>query len=182
MTLPKIDQTVVDKLVALETLFTHKTIESRKFSTIHNVIETCAILIPMIRHIAAKEVVGGVLCDSDTVRRYYNESVGFILGEPRPIRNEVWSGIINDIYAKSPKGLVGNAGSITAQRFVRRGGDNKVSAPNFGDIALRKELLSYAHRDILHMWMLRPNGIDDMLRTLTSFAKVMVVSEQLPTL
>jgi hypothetical protein len=166
----------------LWTLFQANPMQARRFETIHSVIEVCATLIPLMSGFAAKPPVTGALYDSDTVRRFYNESVGFILGEGRPIRLELWAGIINDIYDTPKEGLVGNKGSITGQQFARFKGDNRVTAPSFGQGHVRKELLSYAHRDILHMWLLRKNGIDDMLQTLTALSKIYAVMDHRPSL
>lgn len=157
-------------------LFQTHPMQARRFDTINSVIEVCASILPIVRGFASKPPQGA-LYDSDTVRRFYNETVGFILGEARPIRVEIWAGLINDIYDTPKEGLVGNSGSITGKQFHRLKGDNRVTAPSFGHTTVRKELLSYAPRDILHMWLTRKNGIDDMLISLTALAKVYAVMD-----
>lgn len=183
MTSIKIDDSTIARLTELSTLFQTNTLQARRFESIHSVINVCAGMINLMRMFAAQPIVNGVSYDSNTVIRFYNETVGFILGESRPIRMEIWSGIINDIYDQTPDGLVGNNGSVqAAEKWGRLKGDNVLTAPSFGQTSIRKELLSYAHRDILHMWLLRPNGIDDMLHALTAISKIYAVHEYRPAL
>lgn len=164
-------------------LFRHNPMQARSWDSIHKTIEACAPLIHLMRAPVIGYPLDGISDSAGLVKRFYNETVGFIMGEERTISIVVWEGLINDVTnfndsATWPES-VGSAGSLGARLefYSKSPSNDKVVSPSFKHNGIRNDLLSYAHRDILHKWIHRKNGIDDMLFSLVLMAKIYSVYE-----
>lgn len=159
-------------------LFRQNPMQARSWESIHKSIEACAPLIYLMRAPVIGHPLDGISDSAGLVKRFYNETVGFIMGEERTINIVVWEGLINDITnfndSVTWQDAVGSSGSIGAhyEYFAKPPSKNKVVSPSFKHDGIRNDLLSYAHRDILHKWIHRTNGIDDMLFSLVMMAKI----------
>lgn len=164
-------------------LFRQNSMQSRSWDSIHKTIDACAPLIYLMRAPVIGHPLNGISDSAGLVKRFYNETVGFIMGEERTINIVVWECLINDITnftdAATWPTRVGSAGSIGAHLdfYAKPPSKDKVVSSSFKHDGIRNDLLSYAHRDILHKWIHRKNGIDDMLFSLVLMAKIYSVYE-----
>ncbi len=159
-------------------LFRQQTMQSRRWEHIHETIDACASVIHLVRAPVVGHPLDGITDSAGLVKRFYNETVGFIMGEKRTINLEVWEGLINDITGYKDKQswneMCGSKGSIGANQmmFSHDRSSDFVASSNVVHKGIREDLLLYAHRDILHKWINRQNGIDDMLYSLVLMAKI----------
>jgi len=158
-------------------LFRSHTSESREWQHISSVIEVSSKMLHLMQLPVTKPETFGCSENIGVLTRFFNESVNFILTGKRTIRIEVWEGIINDATGYRDHTLIGNNGSIGSGMlgWTSKQMPPKVVSDSFKDRGIRNDLLSYAHRDVLHKWIHQPNGIDDMLYTLVLMAKIYTV-------
>ena len=164
-------------------LFRQNPMQARSWESIHNAINACAPIIYLMRAPVIGHPLNGITGSAGLIKRFYNETVGFIMGEERTINLVVWEGLINDVTNYNDSATwpdrVGSAGSIGAHLdfYAKPPSTNKVVSSSFKHDGIRNDLLSYAHRDILHKWIHRKNGVDDMLFSLVLMAKIYSVYE-----
>lgn len=139
--------------------------EQRRFETIDRGLKISAKYIWIMRSIPKLGVTEYIGDNAGTVKRFFNETVGFIEGKARPIRIESWNGIIRDIirqYDLSQQ-IYGNVGSQSVTKAVQRSG---FSSSGVGHNEVDRSLLSYAHYEIMLKWIVREDGVYDMLKSI----------------
>jgi len=151
-------------------------IASRSWDAVDGSVGVCSEFIGLLVDIVRNDAYNHFTDSSATVRRFINDTVGFILGESRSINIIVWEGLMDDISnypviknQQSGVGTKGSGGNPFIKPYIAGRG---IVAPSIGSDSIRKDILLYAHRDILKMWLSRVNGVDDMLSTITSLAKL----------
>ena len=104
----------------------------------------------------------------DVVVRFYNETVGFIMGEPRTIRTETWEGLLDASLPKSnePQKVIGNIGSQIISAYFGSTNETKPALVRVSGDKIDRRLLSLSESDIIYMWIMRQNGLDDMVRVM----------------
>lgn len=140
-------------------------VEDKKFSAIDQGLKISAKYIWIMRSIPVLGVTDYIGDNAGTVRRFFNETVQFIEGKRRPIRIESWHGIITDIIRQYDENqqLFGNIGSQFVTKSVERRG---LVSTSVGHSAVDRSLLSYAHYEIMLKWMVRDDGVYDMLKSI----------------
>lgn len=93
---------------------------------------------------------------AELIYRFYNETVEFILTGERPMRIEVWEGILEDTL----EGWVPNPDNLSAMNSL------KVNNDSIKTKELRNDLLLYAHYGIISKWISQPDGAKDMFRSI----------------
>ena len=180
---PELSSDCLNLMNECVSLFRQNPMQARSWESVHNTINACAPIIHLMRAPVIGHPLNGITDSAGLVKRFYNETVGFIMGEERTINLVVWEGLINDVTNYNDSATwpdrVGSSGSIGARLdfYAKPPSTNKVVSSSFKHDGIRNDLLSYAHRDILHKWIHRKNGIDDMLFSLVLMAKIYSVYE-----
>lgn len=164
----------------LSRLWKTNTIEIRRWEAIDHAITACAKHMHLMRLPVIGLPIDGLDSNASICRRFYNETVEFIRGGRRQINITIWEGLINDAtkFAESYRyeSRHGSSGSIGGKNnFYSFSNDTSTPiSSSFGTKSqdIRNDLLSYAHQDVLHQWIHRPNGIDDMLQSLVLMTKI----------
>lgn len=181
---PEISIDALNTMNECVSLFRNNPVRARSWEGVEATINACAHHIPLMRMAVMGCEFGDSVRDS-IARKFYNETVGFILGEKRTVNVIGWEGLINDLtgfndearWATNMPGSVGSIGSRQLGRY-RSWALSPLTSEEMKSHYIRGEMLSYAHRDILKMWMLRPNGLDDMLFSLVMMAKIFHSSDK----
>lgn len=166
----KISDTDIKDLENMISILSDPT-DQRKFDAIHEGLAISAKYIWIMYAIPKLGVTEYIGANAGTVRRFFNETVEFIEGKSRLIRIDTWNGIIRDIarqYDLTQQQL-GNVGSQTINKPIQRSG---LSATSVGHKALDRSLLSYAHYVIIEKWLIREDGIYDMLKSILLLASI----------
>lgn len=183
MNKPELSIDCLNSMNECVSLFRQNPLQSRSWEAIDKTINACAPIVCLMRAPVIGHPLDGMSDSAGLIKRFYNETVGFIMGEERTINLVVWEGLINDVTnfndTATWQDRVGSTGSIGAHLnfFSKPPSKNKVVSASFKQDGIRNDLLSYAHRDILHKWIHRKNGIDDMLFSLVLMAKIYSVYE-----
>lgn len=146
--------------------------DQKKFAAIDQGMKISAKYIWIMTDIPRLGVTDYIGDNAGTVRRFFNETVAFITGsKARPIRIESWDGIIRDIVRQYDltQTQIGNVGSLSVSRSIERRG---LTAGSVGDSEVDKTLLSYGHDKIMLKWIVREDGVYDMLKTIMLLASV----------
>lgn len=152
--------------------------ENYRWETINKTLKAFLPTVPLVT-LPAKKPLYGTVSRVGMIRRFYNETVAFILdGRPRTMDINIWWGIVNDMTgymnAFHEKHNVGTVHNVSAEYYFMM---PKLNTAQFASQAVQdkdvdKRLLSYAHCDIVQMWMTRGNGMDDMFMTLSMLSKI----------
>lgn len=141
-------------------------LESQKFSVVDQGLNISAKYIWVMKAIPTTNVTAFIGNNAATVRRFFNETVEFVTtGKRRPIRVESWDGIIRDIATQYDieQQQVGNIGALSVSRSVERRG---LTAMRVGHVDLDHSLSTMADDDIICKWIVREDGVYDMLRSI----------------
>lgn len=110
--------------------------------------------------------------------QFYNDTVGFILGENRSVSIHVWDDVVKDAIDRGKfeptRRVSGNIGTQILNNYTTEvDTNNAVTSQQRPKI--RKELLNYSHTDIAQMWISRHKGIDDLVATMALLAQIYLV-------
>ena len=112
-----------------------------------------------------------------TIARFINDTIGFVLGEKRLIGVTVWDDIIRDAIESSkftPSRRLGNIGTAILDAYTNPSTSAMDAAvTNQVKPMIRKDLNVISDRDLAMMWICRPNGIDDLITSITVLAQIM---------
>lgn len=131
----------------------------------------------LIRALSAGDWVRYTDGSADTVVRYFNDAVKFISTGKRDISIVTWDAIVResiarDFHKQSPDKVNANIGSVilSANGMDHRSVGKPLVAANH---VIDRSLLNYVEKEIILMWSMRPNGLEDMIYTLARLAEVM---------
>lgn len=171
----------VEMLRRLADLAKGNSIRTRRFEFLDACLTTAARNIWLLRELSKGDWAKYTIGSADTIVRYVNETIGFILGEPRVISAHSWEAIIAEAIATDVVGhekvLSGNIGAaiITANDMGKY--NNGQRGTSSGHV-VRRDLLSHTESSIISMWTMRPNGVDDMIISLARCAEVIYTFQE----
>lgn len=112
-----------------------------------------------------------------TISRFINDTIGFVLGEDRLINVKVWDDIIREAIETAkftPSRRLGNIGTAILDAYTNPSTSNvDVAVTSQVKPALRTDINVISDRDLAIMWICRPNGIDDLITSITILAQIM---------
>lgn len=115
---------------------------------------------------------------ADTIVRYFNDAVEFVVSGKRLISIEGWDAIVRETIARDFKNVQPSAirGNIGTMILSAAGGSQKHTFTKTGnDQIINSALLSFVEKDIILMWSMRPNGLEDMVLTLARLAEILYI-------
>lgn len=154
-------------------------VKTRSWPHISAVLGCCARAVWVLREIAImREKDGSPLYVPDTVARFYNDTVEFILGGKREFNIEVWESIhdwLRAVEDPSSGGMSGNIGTTIVKTWQLQTGTDQsdnVAITKVNSTKLNRRLVTMLDSDLIYMWSIRPNGIDDMIRAMPMLCRV----------
>ena len=110
--------------------------------------------------------------------QFYNDTVGFIVGEERTVSIHVWDDVVRDAIDRGKfeptRRVSGNIGSQILNNYITEVDTNNVVTTQQRP-RIRKDLLNYSPADIAQMWIGRHHGIDDLVATMALLAQIYTI-------
>lgn len=175
----KVTSELLDEIDRASVINGQSNSKTRTWQHISAIMNTCARAIWVVRDIAImREKDGSPLFVPDTIARFYNDTVEFIHGGKREFNIEVWESIhdwLRTVDVPSSGDMTGNIGATIIKVWnsspMTDNTDNtaitKVSATK-----LSRRLVPMLDSDLIYMWSIRPNGLDDMISALPMLCRV----------
>lgn len=138
-------------------------------------LQTCCRHIWLVRELGKmRNSAGDTVRPPDVVVKFYNEMVCYIVGGTRSIRVETWASILDAALPDKPatRQVAGNIGSQIVDAFFGAPSETTPALMQVSVDKIRRDLLNMPENEIIYMWMMRPNGLDDMIRTLPMVARI----------
>ncbi len=111
-----------------------------------------------------------------TIARFINDTIGFVLGEDRLINVKVWDDIIREAIETAkftPAKRLGNIGTAVLDAYTNPpNSTNDTTVTSQLRPTIRNELDRISDRDLAMMWVTRPQGIDDLITSVTLLAQI----------
>lgn len=165
----------VKDLRTLADLLTRSPAQTRDWASIDRMIKFCCKYIWMMPFLATDNWRKYIRTPADTVVRYYNDAVQFITTGKRDISIEAWDAVVRsairrDFYG-SDQTVKANIGTVVLQAFSGQTTDVTKTLSHSGRI-IAPDLATMQEKDIILMWSMRVNGLEDMVFTLAAMAEV----------
>lgn len=174
-------KTDVEMLRRLADLAKGNSIRTKQFEFLDACITSAAKTVWVLRELSKGDWAKYTVGSADTIVRYVNETVGFILGEPRVISAMSWEALIGEAIAADVAGmekrLSGNIGATILSVNDMGKYNNGQRGTSSGHL-VRRDLLSLTECRIISMWTMRPNGVDDMIISLARCAEVIFAFQE----
>ena len=166
----------IDRACAINGFSNSKT---RSWQHISAILGSCSRATWVLRDIPImREKDGSPLYVPDVVARFYNDTVAFILGGKRDINVEVWESIhdwLRAVEDPSSGAMSGNIGTTIVKSWQLQTGTDQTDRATLTKVSatkLSRQLVNMLESDLIYMWSIRPNGIDDMIRSLPMLCRV----------
>lgn len=135
----------------------------------------------VVRALSRGEWVRYTEGSADTIVRYFNEAVDFIITGKRTISIQGWDAIVRDSIARDFKNIGPSAtrGNIGTMILTATGSVPKQTLQRSGnDQIINRALLDFVEKEIILMWSMRPNGLEDMVLTLARLAEILYALQE----
>ncbi len=167
----------VKDLRTLADLLTHTPAKTRDWASIDRMLKFCCKYIWIMPFLATNNWRRYIKTPADTVVRYYNDAVQFIHTGKRDVSIESWDAIVRsavrrDFYG-SEQTVKANIGTVILQAMstqspsIGKGMEHSGRQINTG-------VAEMAEKDLILMWSMRVNGLEDMVFTLAALAEVVM--------
>ena len=113
---------------------------------------------------------------NSTIARFINDTIGYILGEPRVINVNVWDDIIREAIESAkfiPARKLGNIGTAVLDAYTNPpASTNDTAVTSQLRPQIRTDLNVISDREIALRWITQPKGIDDLITSVTLLAQI----------
>ena len=151
---------------------------TRRWEHTDAILQTTLPFIWLVRDLATGQWANVYRSNYGPMIQFYNDTVGFILGEPRTVSVHVWDDVVRDAIDRGKfeptRRVSGNIGSQILNNYTTEVDTNNAVTTQQRP-RIRKELLNYNHADIAQMWISRHKGVDDLVASMSLLAQIYLI-------
>ena len=151
---------------------------TRRWEHTDAILQTTLPFIWLVRDLATGQWANVYRSNYGPMIQFYNDTVGFILGEPRTVSVHVWDDVVRDAIDRGKfeptRRVSGNIGTQILNNYTTEVDTNNAVTTQQRP-RIRKELLNYNHADIAQMWISRHKGVDDLVASMSLLAQIYLI-------
>lgn len=151
---------------------------TRRWEHTDSLLQTVLPFIWIMRDLATGQWSNVYRSNYGPMIQFYNDTVGFILGEQRTVSVHVWDDVVRDAIDRGKfeptRRIAGNIGTQILNNYTTEVDTNNAVTTQQRP-RIRKELLNYNYADLAQMWISRHKGIDDMVASIALLAQVYLI-------